>query len=140
MSYVAFSSRIKTTMETLGSLKKVYDYEPKNPEGFPFCSILPVDGGDTAKDSCDNETVYTFRVQILDDMASEQVTREEIETRMREVADSTLLLFREKNLFLPEGGLFHIVKNNSFKYVEREGGYSRVFEVLIEIKEFNELT
>lgn len=140
MSYVSFSARIKTLMNTVSEIESVYDYEPQNPTGFPFCSIVPTEGSDETEDSCSNETKYNFSIKIFDDLAGDTVDREEVETRMRTLGDTVLEKFREKTLFQLEGGHFFIAKNNGFKYIEREGGFARVFEITLEIRQLNDLT
>ena len=136
MSYKDFSAFIKTTLTPLknnGKVKEIYAYERENISGFPFISFAATGNQEDFHSTHNNETTYSFMIMIFDDLASKKDTKEQVEIRIMDLADQALELLR-KAIVENAGGYLIIPTVGGAKYLKRQEGNTRVFEIRLDIK------
>ena len=136
MSFVDFHEKILEILAPLknsGEIKKIYGYEPEELSGFPCISVTASSNSEGFYSTCSNFNVYVFNILIFDDLSSKTELIKNFEIRMMTLADSILDLLRKSD-FSGVNGVAVLPKIGGFKYLRRESGNVRAFEIQIEIK------
>ena len=121
----AIIERIQTITDT-----PVYSFEPQQPNSTPFITVLPARMENAIYSSCSNRIKKRFKITIADDISDNDYTREQAETVVLGLADDILADFIKKDAFSEYAHLAQI-ENGEPKYLQREGGFSRIFELFI---------
>ena len=134
MTYSNFQSQILTSLSALDGIRAVYGYEAEDISGFPCVTVTPTTSSEKILDTARSEREYRFRVLLFDDIASNEDTRAQVESRMMGLAD-TVLSTLEAIDFSSVGGMLSSVQNGGFQYMQRQSGALRAFEVTIAIRQ-----
>lgn len=122
-----------TPLQTAGKIKKIYGYEPEKISGFPCISVVASGTGESFYSNIQNGQVYNFLILLFDDLASKSDTKEEVENRIMELADETLDVLRKTN-FEAFGGYLPLPSVGGAKYLKREEGHVRAFEIKFQVQ------
>lgn len=132
MNILSLSQQLAEKLETIGEIQAVYRCEPKNPTGFPFAMVLPAPSRNETLDSCSNSLFFAFRVSLVDDISDNDELRQGVEDRIYGIIDEIFTILSQKNAFT--GVSRQIVRTGEPKYIEREGGLARLYEISIEFQ------
>lgn len=102
MAFTEIGNAINTEMlkikDTDLKLAEVYNYEPKIIANYPAIIITPTNGTNNYLDTCTDETTYNYVIRLVDDI---QTDGEEVEGRLRELADLVITRLKDVSLEVP---------------------------------------
>lgn len=91
MTFVALSTAIKTKLEAVTALKKVYDYHTSNLDGFPAASFEPSSHENAFYTNDDNLRSYVFDIIIYQEFNT--VTRSVAIGYLKAAVDAVITAF-----------------------------------------------
>ena len=133
MSYITYLDRlieILTPFLTAKKIKQLFDYEPELLAGFPIVSVVAASNEEAFHSTANNTNVYNFSILLFDDLSSKTDTKSEVERRILTLADELLELLRKSTF---TDGYLQIATAGGMKYLARESGNVRAFEVKFQI-------
>ena len=130
---VDISNAIKTKLDSVSSLKSVYEYEPDKPTDgqYPFASVTPANFVAEFADNYRNLRTISYTVRVFQERTERGFGNQKAERVLREVVDEILTAFDNDTTL---SGIVKWIKpaSGDLRYDNREVGDTRVCEIILE--------
>lgn len=128
MSFVTLKDKIKSKLEAITSIQEVKDYPNQDFGGYPAANIRTVGNVSDYETTCENEEIYTFAVQLFQDIEGNVHTATQARRIMETLCDTVRDAFDDDEfldgLSLPAGRtMIGILPTVSEIYEEDSGKY-----------------
>lgn len=126
-----------TQISTISTINKVYDFEKKNPDGFP-CAFITFAGTDNEFfTNAENKRVHSYRILVLAQIGQDQSSTERVELAEHAIEEITgdVLDRLDSNITLSNNAqiVYMEAAIGEPSYYEYEGGWARGVEITVRV-------
>lgn len=115
-------AKLKEKIETLSSVKAVYDYEAKTYSAYPCVVIVPIGYSDEYLSLGKIKRNFEFRIRVINYSDKEAVNLRDIQVALRDAVDDILNLLNSRANITLDGLVdYSVLTEADFSFAEREG-------------------